>query len=213
MEKIKDYSLYLVISEEYGLGRSALEIAEASIRGGVDIVQMRQKKMPRENLSGLGRNLSELCKEKGVTFIVNDDPLLARDTGASGLHLGQEDFADYTTKSLRAILGKAILGISTHSLSEFKKANDDDFDYISFGPIFPTKTKDYFIGLGEVKDVLSIAKKPVVFIGGINRDNIDDILAEGVKNIALIRAIIEAPDITAETRFFKQRLEKERAKQ
>ena len=78
MSKIKDYSLYLVISEEYGLGRSAVEIAELAISDGADIIQMREKNKTRDELVKLACELSSLCKEKRVIFIVNDDPFIAR---------------------------------------------------------------------------------------------------------------------------------------
>lgn len=197
---IKDYSLYLVITEEYGNGRSAFEIAEAGIAGGVDIIQMRQKNKPREELIRLGNKLSHLCKEKGVTFIVNDDPELAKEVSADGVHLGQEDVNIHPVKEARRILGKnKIIGMSTHSMEQFKRANDEDVDYIAYGPIFYTKTKDYFLGTTDIKNVLKIARKPVFFIGGINLSNIGGILKEGAKNIALIRGITEAANIESAT--------------
>jgi len=207
MRKIKDHSLYLVISEEYGKGRDALAIARLAIAGGVDMIQLREKHKPENELARLGMKLCKLCKEVGVIFIVNDDPVLAKDLDADGVHLGQEDLKMYSVKSARRIIGKGrIIGISTHLLEQFKKANSEDVDYIAFGPIFATKTKDYHVGTGDVDQVLKIARKPVFFIGGINLSNIDEILSKGAKNTALIRGILEADDITARTKEFKNRL-------
>ncbi|MDO8603735.1 MAG: thiamine phosphate synthase [Candidatus Omnitrophota bacterium] len=211
MQKIDDYSLYLVISEEYGLGKSALEIARLAILGGVDIIQMREKSKTGNELAKLACELSMLCKEKGVAFIVNDDPLIAKESDASGVHLGQEDMQKYTVTGARKIIGKGkIIGISTHSVAEIERANKDDVDYIAFGPIFPTKAKNYFIGIKDIKEALKVAKKPLVFIGGINLSNLDEILKEGGKNIALIRDIIQAEDIAGMAGNFKKRLEKEK---
>lgn len=213
MSKICDYNLYLVISEEYGLGRNAMEIAELAISGGVDIIQIREKNKARDELVKLAGELSKLCKEKYVTFIMNDDPLIAKESRADGVHLGQGDMLRYSISKTRNILGKGkIIGVSTHSLAELNRANKEDVDYIAYGPIFPTKTKDYFFGTKDIKEVLRIARKPVFFIGGINLSNLDEILKEGAKNIAVIRGIIQAEDIIGSTRNFKDRLIREKKK-
>lgn len=211
MQKIKSNSLYLVITEEYGNGKTVLEIAVSAIAGGVDIIQLREKNKPRNEIIGIGKELSVLCKDKNVIFIVNDDPAIAKETDADGVHLGQEDISRYPIKETRKILGEdRIIGISTHSLEQFKSANNEDVDYVAFGPIFPTKTKDYFLGAKDIKSVLKIAKKPVFFIGGINLSNVDYLLREGAKNIALIRGIAEAENIMASAREFKTRLNGQR---
>jgi thiamine-phosphate pyrophosphorylase len=204
---IKENSLYLVISEEYCLGRSSFEVAGKAIEGGVDIIQIREKNKTPEELRKLGGELSALCKEKRVTFIVNDDPKLAKEVNACGVHLGQEDVARYTLKDARKTLGRdKIIGISTHSPEQFRRANDEDVDYIAYGPIFRTKTKNYFLGTNGIKDIVQIAKKPVFFIGGIDISNIGEVLERGARNIALIRGITEAEDITAKTKEFKRLL-------
>jgi thiamine-phosphate pyrophosphorylase len=204
MQKIRNHSLYLVISEEYGNGLGAMEIARRAIAGGVDIIQMREKDKDAEELMTLGKNLSHLCKNSRVTFIVNDDPLLAKKAGADGVHLGQEDIKKYPIEETRKILGEdRIIGVSTHSVEQFKEANEKEFDYIAFGPLFETKTKDYFLGTDDVGEVARIAKGRVFFIGGINLLNIESLLQKGAKNIALIRGILEADDIASQTKRFK----------
>lgn len=210
---IKDYSLYLVITEKYGKGRSAIEIAESAIKGGVDIIQMREKDRPSKELVALGKKLSGLCKSSGAIFIVNDDPMLAREVGADGVHLGQEDAKFFTADAARRILGQEkVIGISTHSVAQFKEANEKEFDYIAFGPIFKTKTKDYFLGVNDIAEIAAIARKPVFFIGGINLLNIDEVLSKGAKNIALIRGISEAENISSRTRKFKNKLKEQKEK-
>ena len=204
---IRDGSLYLVLSEEYGAGRPLLHIAEQAIAGGIDILQMREKCKSREELLRLGHILASLCKKNGVTFIVNDDPLLAQELDADGVHLGQEDLQQYPINMVRQLIGQdKIIGLSTHSREQFHLANLMDVDYLAFGPIFPTLTKKYHIGVGDVAQVLQTALKPVVFIGGINTDNLDALLAEGASNIALIRDIMQAEDIVSRTMWYKSRL-------
>lgn len=208
MTKIKDRNLYLVLSEECGRGRAALELAGLAISGGIDMLQMREKNKSRHELLQLGRELCKICNEGGVKFIVNDDPGLAEEVGADGVHLGQEDLEKHDLENTRKLLGAdKIIGVSTHSLAQFQEANNGDFDYIAFGPVFPTKTKDYFIGTGDIETILRSAKKPVVFIGGINLDNVDDILKKGARNIALIRAVLEADDVLKTAGKFKAKLD------
>ncbi|MBU2102064.1 MAG: thiamine phosphate synthase [Candidatus Omnitrophota bacterium] len=207
MLTIKDYSLYVVVSEEFGCGRNAFEIATAVIAGGADILQMREKAKSAGALEALGKVLAQLCKEKKVIFIVNDDPYLARRLDADGVHLGQEDMQRYSLRGIRDIIGTGkIIGVSTHSIEQFVDANMTDVDYIAYGPIFLTKTKEYSIGTADIATVVQCATKPVFFIGGIDLTNLDELLCYGAKNIALIRGILQAPDITLKTMEFKQKL-------
>ena len=154
MSKIKGRNLYLVLSEECGKGRPAAEIARLAIAGGIDMLQMREKDKSSDELLSLGGELCRICRGASVKFIVNDDPLLAKEVNADGVHLGQEDLKKHSLEETRKLLGaKKIIGISTHSFEQFKKANEEDFDYIAFGPVFPTKTKDYFIGTKDIGKV------------------------------------------------------------
>jgi thiamine-phosphate pyrophosphorylase len=209
MKKIKDYSLYLVISEEYGKGRSAVEIAKHAIKGGVDVIQMREKKKATNELVALGKKLAGLCKNNKVIFIVNDDPMLAKEVDADGVHLGQEDIKLFSLDVARQIMGrKKIIGISTHSIEQFKEVHEKDFDYIAFGPVFRTEIKDEYAGIEHVDKILKISSKPVVFIGGITLLNIDGLLQKGAKHISLIRGIIQEGDIAAAAKNFREKLDK-----
>ena len=154
-----------------------------------------------------------LCQKSDVIFIVNDDPILAKQVDADGVHLGQQDIMKYSIDKTRSILGKEkLIGISTHSLEQFEKANQSDCDYLAFGPIFSTKTKDYFIGTDDIAAIMRITKKPVIFIGGINLENADSVLEKGAKNLAVIRSIVGADDIITSTSVLKQRIEYQRDK-
>jgi len=207
MYTVKDCSLYLVLSSEYAGGKPVLEIARSALVAGVDILQMREKGMSEDDLMVLGRNLLLLCREFDVPFIVNDNPYLARNLNADGVHLGQEDIRRCPLFKTRDIIGQGkIIGISTHSIEEFRRANSEDFDYIAFGPIFPTKTKNYSIGTDDVEQVLSVASKPVIFIGGINLENVDLLLSKGARSIATIRAIIESDDIAVAVNHFRKKI-------
>lgn len=211
MRMINDYSLYLVISEEFCSGKDLISIAEEAIAGGVDIIQMREKHKPRNDLIDIGKRFAKLCKDKDVLFIVNDDPLLAKRVGADGVHLGQDDLNTFSLEMARDTIGPdRIIGITTNSIEEFEKANTADADYVAYGPIFQTEAKNYCIGTGGIKTVLSVSRRPVFFIGGINFTTLPKILNEGVKNIALIRAITQSDDIEGATRKFKDELIKQK---
>ncbi len=206
---LKDRSLYLVLTEEYGTGRPLREIAAEAIAGGIDLLQMREKSKSREELLRLGGDLAALCRRNGVTFIVNDDPLLAAELDADGVHLGQEDLMRCPVDRAREILGRdRIIGISTHSVEQFRHANELDADYLAFGPIFPTRTKDYTIGTADIREVLRIAVKPVVFIGGVNPANLEILLKEGATFMALISDIMQAEDVAARAGWYKEQLVK-----
>ena len=156
---------------------------------------MREKNKSDQELLKLGKQLVKLCKENNTLFIVNDNPHLAKELDADGVHLGQEDIQKNPILKVRSILKNKIIGLSTHSLKQVKIADNLDIDYIAFGPIFKTQTKDYFLGTNQIKDVLNSTTKPVVFIGGINLDTIDQLIELGAKNIAVITAITKADNI------------------
>lgn len=207
MLTIREHSLYLVLSEEYGAGRPVEYIAREAVAGGIDILQMREKRKPREELERLGQTLHDLCRAGGVLFIINDDPVLAAELNAGGVHLGQEDMVGHPAASVRRFLGRdKIIGVSTHSVAQFRQADELDVDYIAFGPVFPTLTKDYTIGPQDIGTVLKMTAKPVVVIGGINTSNVDILLKEGARHVALIRDIMQAEDIAGRVRWYKARL-------
>ena len=196
----QDSALYLVISEEYALGRKASDIALAAAQGGVQLIQMREKNLPRHELLGLGRCLKNICAQYEVIFIVNDDPVLALACDADGVHVGQEDVDLYGgIDGVRKIIGRKIIGISTHSLEQVDVASRTDVDYIAFGPVFPTKTKNYSIGISDIGAAMRLSCKPLFVIGGINIANLDEVLAAGARRVAVIRDIVQAEDISQRT--------------
>lgn len=205
---MKDKNLYLVTSEECSADRTTYDVAKEAVEAGVDILQLREKGKSQQELLDLGKKLSILCREREVLFIINDDPVLSKEVDADGVHLGQEDLLEYSIDDVRAIVGSSkIIGVSTHSLEQLSQANQKDVDYIAFGPVFQTKTKDYFIGDEDVEKALSLTTKPIIFIGGIDLSNVAGLIEKGVKNIAVIRAITEAEDISERVQVFKKIVE------
>jgi thiamine-phosphate pyrophosphorylase len=205
--KIKDRRLYLVLTGAWGNGRTPLSIARRAVEGGIDILQMREKHMSRPALIQLGTELAGLCRQNGVLFIVNDDPRLAVDLDADGVHMGQEDLAGCGVDAVRRIVGPhRVIGVSTHNPDQFRHTLALDVDYLAFGPIFPTRTTDYHIGTESITKVLDMSSKPVFFIGGIQMSNLDILLGKGATNLVLIRDIMEAEDVAERVRWYKRKL-------
>lgn len=190
---LEDKKLYLVTnSDKFESEDLFLDAVASALKGGVDILQLREKNMPANKIIELGKKVKLLCAEYGATFIVNDRVDIAYVLDADGVHLGQDDM---DIESARKILGSnAIIGISTHAPAQAQKAAADGADYIGMGPVFTTPTKPgrQSVGLEYVKWVSENIKIPAFAIGGIDLDNVLDVVNAGAKKIAVVRAIINS---------------------
>lgn len=190
---LEDKKLYLVTnSDKFESEDLFLDAVASALKGGVDILQLREKNMPANKIIELGKKVKLLCAEYGATFIVNDRVDIAYVLDADGVHLGQDDM---DIESARKILGSnAIIGISTHAPEQAQKAVNDGADYIGMGPVFTTPTKPgrQSVGLEYVKWVSENIKIPAFAIGGIDLDNVQDVINAGAKKVAVVRAIINS---------------------
>ena len=192
MKKL-DLSLYLVTDEVLSKGRPIEWIVEEAVKGGVTMVQLREKNSTTRDFVERAIKLKSSLSKYDVPLIINDrlDVLLACD--ADGLHIGQSDMP---YQIARKILGKnKIIGLSIESLEEAEETNLLDVDYIGISPVFSTMTKTdtkIEFGLDGVKKVTSICRHPSVGIGGINLTNAADIVASGADGIAVVSAIMSA---------------------
>ena len=196
--------LYLVTEENLSKGRTNAEIVKAAIKGGVKIVQLREKDWPKEKYWKEAIKLRKICRDHHVLFIVNDYPDVAKDIAADGLHLGQSDMS---IAEARKIVGRMHIGKSTHSKEQAWAAQDEGADYISIGPIFPTRKKPNPVTSRLIREVAPYLKTPFVAIGGIKLSNIGEVLAAGAKTVAVISAIVEAEDVEETTRQFVHKLQ------
>lgn len=165
------------------------EMALAALRGGVKWIQFRAKEMSRKELYREALSLRDITSGFNAVFIVNDHADIAAAVDADGVHLGQDDLP---LKEARKVVGRRIIGISTHSLREAVDASEGGADYIGFGPVFETKTKD--AGAPKGIDLLTGIKRnvglPVVPIGGISLGNLSSVIGTGVDAVAVSSAIL-----------------------
>jgi thiamine-phosphate pyrophosphorylase len=185
--------LYVITESTISKGRSNEEVVREAIKGGAEIIQLREKNWGKDKIKKEAIKLNKICKENNVLFIVNDYIDIALEIGADGVHLGQSDMS---ISEARRICGdKLIIGLSTHSIEQAIKADKEDVNYITIGPIYKTRVKDYTIGNNIIKEIINKINKPLIAIGGINKNNIDEVLKQGVKNVAVISAVVSADDI------------------
>jgi thiamine-phosphate pyrophosphorylase len=192
-ERLRTARLYLCC-EARPRGEEPEALLRAALRGGVDIVQLREKSLPRREIERSAMTFRRICDTHGALFIVNDDPSLARACGADGVHVGQ---GDTPVAEARAIVGPdAIIGLSTHSEEQISAAAAEPVDYISVGPIWETPTKEGrpAVGLELVSYAAATAAHPFFAIGGIDADNAASVVAAGAERICVVRAIRDAAD-------------------
>ncbi|NPA14773.1 MAG: thiamine phosphate synthase [Aquificae bacterium] len=211
MQRNIDLTLYLITDDGYLEGRDLAATIEQAIAGGVTVVQYRSKgrKTTREMFEEL-KILREITKKHSVPLIVNDRVDLALAVDADGVHIGQDDLPP---EVVRQILGEdKIIGISTHSLEEIEKANDQPVDYIAFGSIYrtPTKEKPIVVGIELLKEAKKIAKKPLVAIGGIMPYNVDEVIKAGADGVAVISAILGFQDVKKAAESMRRAIERTR---
>jgi len=192
-ERLAGRNLYLLVTRE--LCKQSIEkIIRESIAAGVSIVQLREKSLPDRELVKLGKRVREWTRESGALFIMNDRPDLAVLTDADGVHVGQEELSVHEAR--RIVGPDRLVGFSTHNIEQARQAVLDGADYLGVGPVFPSQTKkfDDFAGLEFVKQAAAEITLPWYAIGGINTENIPQVLDAGATRIAVTGAICSADD-------------------
>jgi thiamine-phosphate pyrophosphorylase len=191
--------LYLVCDANPG-GRALPDVIRPAIAGGVDVVQLRDKELGDEELVAVANAARALCERLGALLIVNDRPLVARESGADGLHVGQDDMP---VAEARAIVGPDLLiGLSTHAAAEIDAARPTGaggtplVDYIGVGPVHETPTKPGrpAVGTELVRYAAEHASVPFFAIGGLDAANLGEVLDAGATRVVVLRAIADADD-------------------
>ena len=203
------WRLYVITDEPLGRGRSHIEIAEAAIRGGADVIQLRDKTAPGGRLYRVALELRKLTREANVAFLVNDRLDVALAADADGVHLGQEDLP---ASAARKILGPVkILGISAETVEEAVLAEKEGADSLGVGPVFEARGTKADAGEPAGPDLIarirSHTRLPIVAIGGIHAGNARMVREAGAEAAAVISAVVAADDIAEAARRLKRLLD------
>lgn len=192
----EEADLYVVITEAFCAGRTALEVLARVLEAGVRLVQMREKDLDGRLLYRRAVEFRRLTAAAGALFMVNDRVDIALAAGADGVHLGQDDLP---VSAVRQIAPHLMVGASTHSLAEALAAQEAGASYVNIGPIFATQTKPTTAPLGpEVIDkIVPRLRIPWTTMGGITRANIGQVVSRGARHPAVMTAVTAAPDPAA----------------
>ena len=187
--------LYLILDPAVAGSRPLTDIVKTALDAGVRLFQLRMKTPETRRIYEMALAVCPVVQAGGGIFIVNDRVDIAKVVGADGVHLGQEDLP---LADARAIQGSGkLIGISTHNLVQATEAEAGGADYIGFGPIFPTATKenpDPVVGVDGLREVRARVRIPIVAIGGITPKNAADVRAAGADCCAVVSAVLAAPD-------------------
>jgi thiamine-phosphate pyrophosphorylase len=180
-------------------GQDPEALLNATMAAGTGMIELRDREHPRAAIERSGQTYRRLANTFGALFIVNDDPYLAMELAADGVHVGQDDM---DPAEARRIMGpSAIIGLSTHTREQIEAAGSQPVDYISVGPIWETPTKEGrpATGLELIETAAEIAAFPWFAIGGIDAGNVEQVVAAGAERICVVRAIRDADDPRAVT--------------
>jgi thiamine-phosphate pyrophosphorylase len=204
--RLSDCRLYGILDLGYIAPNECARVAEEMIEGGVDIVQLRAKKMSILQIVDLAEQLHWITSDASTPLIVNDHVEVARRVPVEGVHVGQDD--ESVAKVRTAVSYEIIVGKSTHTLDQARAAANEGADYIGFGPLFATPTKpDYApIGLTDVEKVHVDLALPIFCIGGIKIDNLAEVIAAGAKRVVIVSGLLQARDIADYARRCKELL-------
>jgi thiamine-phosphate pyrophosphorylase len=206
-----DPTLYVVLDRAVARGRDLLELLAAAIAGGCRMVQLREKEWPSGRLLPVAERLRARCAADGVTFVVNDRVDLAVAVGADGVHLGQDDLPARLARPL--LRPGMILGISTHNVDQARTAQADGADYVAVGSMFATRSKAEFelVGPELIRKLRGEIRVPLIGIGGITHDNVQQVVRAGADGVAVISAVVAAEDPRAAAARFVELIRAARA--
>jgi len=212
MKSLADCRLYAFVDTACLHGRAPETVARQLCDGGADLIQLRAKKSSPDEIRRMAEKILPVTRRANLGLVINDHLEIARETGAESCHLGQEDFFDagHTHVSqIQDARSKTLVGLSTHSPEQARRALAAGPDYIAIGPVYATGTKPTArpVTLEYVRWAAANVSIPWFAIGGINLKNLDDVLAAGAQRICVVSAILNAPDVSRACAEFRRRLE------
>ncbi len=204
----KELMLYAV-TDRHWLGEETLyDQVKKALDGGTTFVQLREKKLDREDFLAEALEIQKLCKKYGVPFVINDEVSIAKDIDADGVHVGQSDME---AMDVRKVLGPdKILGVSAQTVEQAITAEKHGADYLGVGAVFATGSKDDADDVSHetLKAICEAVSIPVIAIGGITKDNVSELAGSGICGVAVISAIFGQNDIKKATEDLKASVEK-----
>jgi len=206
MKNIQDARLYGIVDLGYVEPDGVWRMTRSLCEGGVDVLQLRAKKMVKNEVERLARLMLPVTREHGVPLVINDHVDVAAHVGSEGVHVGQDD--DAVARARATVGPSCFVGKSTHSLAQAENAQAEGADYIGFGPLYATGTKpDYVpVGLHDIAEVHRRVWLPVFCIGGVNAARLDEVLAAGAKRVVVVSAFLLATEVAEYVRGLKARL-------
>lgn len=170
-----------------------LAFAAAAMKGGVDIIQLREKTAEARTIIRYAKEIRKISEDFGVPFFINDRPDIALEVGADGVHVGQDDV---DVELVRRILPEVLVGLSTHSPAELQDSLSKEVDYISAGPIVPTPTKPgrSGTGLGYAEQASALSPRPVFVTGAVQPSAIPELVSRGIRHFVVVRYLTESAD-------------------
>ena len=199
---MEDFGFYLVMTNPT-VGYA--KCAEAAVKAGVKIVQLRMKHAPREEILREAREVRRITSGTQTLFIVNDDPDIASEAEADGVHVGQDDLPPSEIRARYPDL--RIIGLSTHNINQTRASTSQPIDYIGVGPVYATPTKDIpdpTLGLETMGEMIAAAAHPAVAIGGIDLSRLHSVISAGARNFAVVRAVCLSSNPYDEIRKFME---------
>lgn len=204
----KELMLYAV-TDRHWLGEETLyDQVKKALDGGATFVQLREKKLDREDFLVEALEIQKLCKKYGVPFVINDEVSIAKDIDADGVHVGQSDME---AMDVRKVLGPdKILGVSAQTVEQAIIAEKHGADYLGVGAVFATGSKDDADDVSHetLKAICEAVSIPVIAIGGITKENVSELAGSGICGVAVISAIFGQNDIKKATEDLKVSVEK-----
>ena len=195
-----DFSLYLITDRMQTAGRALPAVVADALRGGLRAVQLREKDLAAAQLFEIAVELRQLTREYGAKLLVNDRVDVALAAGADGVHLGK---AGLPVREARRMLGgEGLIGYSAHSADEALQAQRDGADFVTLGPVYHTPSKAQYgepLGLSALSEAVRVVAIPVFALGGVKHSSVAEVLSAGAHGVALISAIMAAPNPTVET--------------
>ncbi len=202
------FLLYAITDRGLLKDLSLSEAVKGAVKGGADIIQLREKKLNEEDFLNEALIIRELCAGFRVPLIINDNINIALKADADGVHLGQKDLD--VSKARRILGADKIIGVSAHSVEEALKAEAEGADYLGCGAVFATGSKKdaAVIDHNVLKEICASVQIPVVAIGGITKDNIKNLSGTGISGIAVISAIFAQEDIEGSAVLLKRSIKR-----